>query len=209
MSQASRFDVGGYWDGRYKEGGTSGRGSYGRLAQFKAEVINQFIKKLKPSSIIEVGCGDGNQLKLMDKVERYVGLDISSTAVEMCRKEFSGVSGYSFETIQNYPEGERFDFVMSLDVIFHLVTDDVFDAYMRRLMSHTSRYLLVYSSNFDRQPKDVHVRHRRFQSWLEQNAPNMKLVQHIPNRYPRLPFLRKERSDSSFYLFENQSQSTE
>ena len=199
-----RFDVAGYWEGRYQSGGTSGRGSYGRLAEFKAEIINGLIKELKPSSLIEVGCGDGNQLSLMDGVERYVGLDISATAVDVCRKRFADRPAYSFSTIDAYPAGEPFDLAMSLDVIFHLVTDDVFDAYMQRLVSHAGRHLLVYSSNFERQPKDVHVRHRRFQTWLEQHAPHLKLIRHIPNRYPRRPFLRKERSDCSFYLFENE-----
>ncbi|MEC1072088.1 hypothetical protein [Priestia megaterium] len=33
-----------YWEENYSNGGTSGKGSYGVLAQFKGDVINQFIK---------------------------------------------------------------------------------------------------------------------------------------------------------------------
>jgi hypothetical protein len=51
-----------YWIARYKRGGDSGRGSYGKLAQFKAGVINKFVEANKINTIIEFGCGDGNQL---------------------------------------------------------------------------------------------------------------------------------------------------
>ena len=40
-----------YWELRYRNGGTSGAGSYGRLAEFKAEVLNEFVrvKGIRPS----------------------------------------------------------------------------------------------------------------------------------------------------------------
>ena len=53
-----------YWENRYKNNGNSGAGSYGRLAEFKADVINNFIAENKITSVIEFGCGDGNQLSL-------------------------------------------------------------------------------------------------------------------------------------------------
>ena len=43
----NNFSVSNYWDQRYKKGGNSGAGSYGRLAEFKAEIINKFIKEKK------------------------------------------------------------------------------------------------------------------------------------------------------------------
>ena len=40
-----------YWEQRYAGRGTSGAGSYGKLAEFKAEIINSFIKNNKISII--------------------------------------------------------------------------------------------------------------------------------------------------------------
>jgi hypothetical protein len=34
-----------YWEQRYKSGGNSGAGSYGKLASFKGEIINDFAEK--------------------------------------------------------------------------------------------------------------------------------------------------------------------
>lgn len=57
MNQA--FDYKGYWEQTYQAGETSGRGSYGVLAEFKAEVVNGLIQRENIASIIEFGCGDG------------------------------------------------------------------------------------------------------------------------------------------------------
>ncbi|WP_242447617.1 hypothetical protein [Priestia endophytica] len=65
-----------YWEENYANGGNSGNGSYGVLAQFKGDVINQFINKKQIHTVIEFGCSDGNQLKYMN-YPNYLGMDIS------------------------------------------------------------------------------------------------------------------------------------
>ena len=47
-----------YWIQRYNSGGNSGAGSYSKLAEFKAEIINDYIKDNNITTIIEYGCGD-------------------------------------------------------------------------------------------------------------------------------------------------------
>jgi hypothetical protein len=42
-----------YWNDRYLMGGNSGSGSYNQLAQFKADIINNFIKKNLIKSLIQ------------------------------------------------------------------------------------------------------------------------------------------------------------
>ena len=80
-----------YWERRYRGGGNSGDGSYGGLADFKAEIINVFVEENGIDTVVELGCGDGNQLGLMD-VPQYTGYDISKTAVEMCAKMYANDS---------------------------------------------------------------------------------------------------------------------
>ena len=77
-----------YWARRYAAGGTSGEGSYGDLAAFKAEIMNEFVAANHISSVIEFGCGDGNQLALM-RYPCYAGFDVSHQAVSLCLKRFA------------------------------------------------------------------------------------------------------------------------
>jgi SAM-dependent methyltransferase len=112
-----------YWEDRYGSGGSSGVGSYGKFAEFKASVLNEFLERNKPDSIIEFGCGDGNQLSLLQFQGRYLGFDISESALSICRHRFRTDTSKSFRNLQEYAD-EVGDLALSLDVIFHLVEED-------------------------------------------------------------------------------------
>jgi hypothetical protein len=110
------------WGDRYAAGGTSGPGSYGELAAFKAEV-----------------------------------------------------------------DGRQADLALSLDMVFHLIEDRVYDAYMRRLFEAGSRCVIVHSSVPDEpvDPKAPHVRHRRFSRWVAREmGTRWTLLDRIPNAFP-------------------------
>lgn len=174
-----------YWENRYATGGSSGPGSFGDLANFKAEVLNGFVAHHSIQSVIEFGCGDGNQL-LLAQYPEYVGFDVSSHAIAQCRQRFRDDPSKTFRAMDRYV-GETADLVLSLDVIYHLVEDDVFDGYMRTLFGAAERFVVIYSSN--REPHEVpdfesHVRHRRFSHWVDKHAVGWRLAEHLPNHFP-------------------------
>ena len=78
-----------YWEKRYQQGGTSGSGSIGRLAAFKAEILNDYVERMGVGSVIEFGCGDGEQLALA-RYPRYVGIDVAEGSIAACRQLFKG-----------------------------------------------------------------------------------------------------------------------
>lgn len=198
----SRFSSNQYWDTRYKSGGNSGPGSYGHLAQFKASVINEFVAKNGISSVIEFGCGDGNQLTLA-QYSRYSGYDISAAALNTCRSLFKGDSSKEFYSTLDY-DGRKGDLAISLDVIFHLTEDPIFDAYMRRMFGAATRYVIIYSSNQDKQiePASAHVRHRRFSDWIERELHSeWRIIKTIPNPHPYNGDYEST-SFSDFYIYE-------
>lgn len=172
-----------YWEERYADGGTSGAGSYGKLARFKAEVVNTFIIRTAINSVIEFGCGDGNQLTYMN-FPQYLGFDVSESAILMCRKRFSTDKTKSFRLMNEY-NNEEAELTLSMDVIYHLVEDEVFETYITTLFNASTRYVVIYSSNIDDNFKfDVpHVRHRKFTEWVQQNFENWQLIHHKPNKY--------------------------
>jgi SAM-dependent methyltransferase len=188
-----------YWDDRYRRKGNSGAGSYGRLASFKAEILNDFVVRNQVNSVIEFGCGDGNQLGLA-YYPSYIGVDVSQASVELCIDKFSGDQTKRFFTTADYA-GETAELSMSLDVIYHLVEDDVFDGYMARLFDAGSRFVAIYSSNHEDPVRVSHVRHRRFTDWVTQNARGFQLMEHIPNRYPFDEHDPDQTSSADFYLY--------
>jgi hypothetical protein len=175
-----------YWETRYASGDHSGTGSYGRLAAFKAEVINRFVEQHGIATVIEFGCGDGNQLRLA-RYKRYLGFDVAKTAIDKCESIFRSDATKTFKLMTEY-SGEKADLSLSLDVIYHLIEDPVFDAYMRQLFESAEKFVVIYSSNDEIMNATIgtapHVRHRRFSAWIDKNAVGWKLLYHIPNRYP-------------------------
>lgn len=194
-----------YWESRYASGGNSGAGSYNRLAAFKAEVINDFVERNGVEMVIEFGCGDGNQLKLAC-YKRYLGFDVAPSAIAACKRAFAGDPTKRFKLVSEYA-GEKADVSLSLDVIYHLVEQPVFEAYMRRLFDSAEKFVLIYSSNDEKLNQTIgggpHVRHRRFSNWIERNAPDWALLSHIPNRYPFSPRDPAQTSFAEFYVYEN------
>jgi SAM-dependent methyltransferase len=192
---------GDYWESRYQSGGNSGDGSYNELARFKAATLNDFVREQSIQSVVEFGCGDGNQLRL-SQYPSYVGYDVSPTAVEMCRKLFAGDLTKRFDLVENYA-GEVSDMSMSLDVLYHLIEDDVFESYIRRLFGAGERFVIIYSSNYDASPASSapHVRHRKFTSWIDLHQPNWRLMRHLPNEYPADP-KGKTGSFADFYFYQ-------
>ncbi len=51
-------------------------------------------------AVIELGCGDGNQLPLA-AYPQYIGLDVSKTAIELCKIRFACDPGKSFFLYDN------------------------------------------------------------------------------------------------------------
>lgn len=190
-----------YWEARYAAGGNSGVGSYGDFAAFKAEVLNRFVQSHQVTSVIEFGCGDGHQLSLA-QYPAYLGLDVSSTAVTQCRERFKSDASKTFRLIGEY-RGEQADLALSLDVIFHLIEDEVYHRYMRTLFDASRRYVIIYSSNSNgiSGPDAAHVRHRKFTTWVEANAWDFRLTEHLPNRYPYRGDYKKG-SFAEFYMYE-------
>lgn len=148
-----------YWEERYRLGGESGEGSRGASAEYKASVINRFITQHGVRSLIEFGCGDGVQLAMFNTAA-YTGVDVSQTVIQQCRKRFSDDTGKTFILNSDY-KGECADLAVSLDVIFHLVEDPVYNAYLDRLFTAAKRYVLIYSTSADLRNTGIpHVRHR-------------------------------------------------
>ncbi|RBQ23399.1 hypothetical protein ALNOE001_09800 [Candidatus Methanobinarius endosymbioticus] len=151
-------------------GKNSGEGSYNFLANFKAEVINEFISKNNIENVIEFGSGDGNQLSLSN-YPNYIGFDVSESVVNKCIKKFKEDTK-KFLLLDKYA-GEKADLTLSLDVIYHLIEDNIFEEYMDRLFNASKKFVIIYSSNDnDLENIAAHVKHRKFTDYIEKICHN-------------------------------------
>lgn len=203
ISPPSRFtNSQDYWINRYKSGGNSGAGSYNNLAEFKGEIINSFVSKKSIQTVIELGCGDGNQLEYF-KLPSYIGFDISDLIINKCKVKFNYDKSKQFLNL-NEISNHRADMVMSLDVIYHLIEEETYNSYMNHLFDLSNQYVIIYANDDNDQSGNYapHVKPRKFSCWIEKNKVEFKLIEYIPNKYPFVKGKGETTSISDFYIYE-------
>lgn len=206
IADSESFHSRDYWERRYASGGTSGDGSYGRLAEFKAQVLNAFVRENNVTSVIEFGCGDGNQLGLAH-YPNYIGLDVSPTAVTQCAVRFSDDLTKSFFLYDPFcfvdnAQVFQAELSLSLDVLFHLTEDDVYEKYMYHLFRAANRYVIIYSWGTATVSDTLsrHNRPREFEAFVDTHFPRWQLVDTIDNIFPYDPET-EDGSLSNFYIY--------
>jgi len=167
-----------YWERRYRKMGNSGIGSYGASALYKSTIINEFVLEYSIKRVIDFGCGDGNQLTFFN-VPCYLGIDVSMTAIRLCKQRFKNDPSkqfffYGSSQINAITKEFHADLSISLDVVFHLVEDDVFEKYMKDLFTASSRFVIIYAWDVDGEV-NFHVRHRNFSKWIKDHITNFSL----------------------------------
>ena len=84
------------------------------------------------------------------------------------------------------------DLAISLEVIFHLIEDDVFEKYMHQLFNASNKFVIIYnsnnnSSNYKPPSANSHafsIRHRKITDYIENHFPEWQLVTFIKNTFP-------------------------
>lgn len=99
---------------------------------------------LAPPQLLDVGCGNGWFARELDSCGYAVtGIDSSATAIRQARDSGGGPT-YVESSLDEMWLTDLFDFVVSVDVLFHLTDDDVFHEALRRMDAHlASEGLLV------------------------------------------------------------------
>ena len=142
MRKISREEA--YWENRYSLGRDSGEGSAGKGRDWKWKMINEFAANI--TSVIDVACGDlrfwkGNPGKYVDD---YIGIDISRTIIEK-NKEIQQ-NNCKFICA---PAEKRIDlkapFVFCMDVLFHIMDDDTYEAILENLCYYSSRFIFIHT----------------------------------------------------------------
>ena len=183
------------WTSRYLSGGNSGSGSYNELYLFKRDVINQLITDYQIESMIDFGCGDGNQIKEFN-IKDYIGLDIASSSIKICKEKYQHDSHKKFYVYDD-PSIQSLqlqaDLTISLDVLYHILEDDIFMDYLKKLFTSSSKYVLIYSNNYNGHIEG-HMHTRKFTDYVENFFPNWSLAKKIDQKYP-------QKSSADFYFY--------
>lgn len=188
-----------HWNERYKNGGNSGNGSYGRLASFKAAIINDFISEKNIKSAIEFGVGDGHNLGFY-KIDDFLGLDVSPKVIEICKNRYQNDGSKQFAVIKPLDEfscDRKFDCSLSIDVLYHLVEQDVYETHLNNLFASSDKFVIIYAWDTDEEEGmnlSVHVKPRKFTKYISSKFSNWELIGNVKQIY--------KESSSDFFFYE-------
>ncbi len=159
------------------------RGSYDRLARFKATFLNDFVAVNHISTVIEFGSGDGSQLALATYPD-YVGVDVSETALAATGRRFADKPSIRFlhtsEVTDRHRPNCRCPWTSSTTwskTPFSTPTCLGFS-----VQQHDSSWCTpATKTGPGRHP---HVRHRNFTQWVKEHQPDFDFVERVQNPYP-------------------------
>ena len=81
-------------------------------------------------------------------------------------------------------------------MIYHLVEDDTFERYLTNLFSVSSRFVVVYSTNFDQRYDFPHQVDRKFTDYVARHMPAWRLLDMVANPH------KGPDTQSDFYIYE-------
>jgi trans-aconitate methyltransferase len=140
------FDNAVFWDERYRTNLAlgSGAGSRGTFLAAKRDLVRDVIARLRPRSILDVGCGDIEVTRELAFDGVYTGIDLSPFIVERNREvrpDWHFVQG-DFLALADTPAMQA-DLVLCLDVLIHQHDREIYHELMRALLDASNVALVV------------------------------------------------------------------
>lgn len=106
-----------------------------RLGLLVAILDHHFLKdRLR---ILDAGCGKGWLAgQLVELGHTVHGVDPSESAIRVCRENRKGT--FWIETIESFGSNRTYDAIIAMDVLFHILDDELWHAALRNLCSLTA-----------------------------------------------------------------------
>ena len=129
------------------------------------EDMLRVVASLDPRTVLDVGCGSGDNLAALASARRceLAGVDISAEALAMARQRVPSARLTRLD-VEHAALPERFDLVMSVQVLEHML-DDV--AALRHMASMAGRYVFISTMQGRMRRSEVAIGHVRNYSRVE------------------------------------------
>lgn len=133
---------------------------FGPVHRHQREQLLKLISALRVNTVLDVGCGAGDNLGALAEAMPHLklaGADVSTEALALAAQRLHGVTLHEFDT-QKEVLDEKFDLVMSIQVIEHLA-DDV--SALRNMGAMAKGWVLATSMRGRMRPSEKAIGHYR------------------------------------------------
>jgi 2-polyprenyl-3-methyl-5-hydroxy-6-metoxy-1,4-benzoquinol methylase len=183
--QLSREEAIRYWDHRHrKEGDLRSGGHVGwdtaaneafylRRTALLLEIIGDRVGQEDRIVALDAGCGKGRFARALTACGLIVdGIDASPEAIAQCREQ--GEGRYEVARLAEFRNAYLYDVVYTVDVLFHILEDEDWEASLRNLASLvrlTGRLILADEGGEVRRPASTYIVHRPTAAYSEVLGP--------------------------------------
>ncbi|GAB4135643.1 MAG: hypothetical protein Tsb009_02130 [Planctomycetaceae bacterium] len=123
--------------------------TYGLVKRF--HFIRDFLAEQKPKSVLDVGCGTGNNLTVPLSREfpetQFVGTDADVTSIEYAQRK-NGSDNLSFRLTDLLEDNEKFDVVIASEVIEHVEDPKDFLRFLNSKLAPGGRIVLTLPNGY-------------------------------------------------------------
>ncbi|MDD5064924.1 MAG: class I SAM-dependent methyltransferase [Phycisphaerae bacterium] len=140
--------------------------------------VCELVHTLTPSSVLEVGCGDGRVIGMLDwGIDRRVGVDLSKRAIRFAKAFYHEIE---FLSVDARELKETFDVVLTVSVLEH-ISDDQVSTFLKTLEERTNRggYVVISIPTTVARVSKKHYRHydlNLLQKQLEEADVHLDIV---------------------------------
>ncbi len=129
-------------------------------------IVPYIIEKLKPKSVVDVGCGIGTFLKVFNDfgVKDYLGIDGEWVNIQLLNKYIEENNFKVLNLEEEFQLERKFDLAISLEVAEHLKPDSA-DIFVRNLVKLSD--VIVFSAAFPGQGGQNHLNEQWPTYWAE------------------------------------------
>lgn len=174
-SKRNDYDASTYWHDRFSKYGLSfkGAGHEGLTEEENKRLYKQardvFIDTLQKENldfsnlrILEIGCGNGFYTKLLYDlgIKDYVGIDITDVLFPELKRNFPEFKFIKKDITKDRIE-DKFDLILMIDIIEHIVTEDKFTSALDNVKNCLSNNGLFFISPIRKKSK----RHLFYVKW--------------------------------------------
>lgn len=147
---------------------------------FKArrEIIEQELQKLNlpaNAKILEIGCGVGGNLELLQKFGNVQAMELDDFSLDYIKKELNIDVKKGFLP-NNFPYNESFDLICMFDVLEHIKEDMLSLDILKNYLSKNGKIILTipaYQWLYSTHDKLLHHHRRYYKSELIRNIENL------------------------------------
>jgi SAM-dependent methyltransferase len=138
---------------------------FGPVHRHIREDLVRLVSSLDVLTVVDVGCGSGANLALLATSGRYelTGMDVSSEALALARRQVP-TARFHLGDVAKDPLPERFDLVISIQVLEH-IADDI--SALRHMAAMARRHVFVSTMQGRMRSSEVGIGHLRNYSPVE------------------------------------------